>query len=86
METTFTLRRDELDAEFLESVKKLFRNHRELQITISASTDFGLNAPESRQEYFQRLEKAVENLEKGQDQVILNEEEFDTFSLNKLSK
>jgi cell fate (sporulation/competence/biofilm development) regulator YlbF (YheA/YmcA/DUF963 family) len=86
METTFILRREELDAEFLESVKKLFRNHRELQITITTSTDFGLNAPETREAYFQRLEAAARNLEKGENQVVMTEEELDAFSLNQLLK
>ena len=82
METTFVIRREELDADFLESVKRLFKDSRELHITISNAEDFGLTAAETREEYFQRLEKAAENLARGENQVVMSEAEFDEFSLN----
>jgi hypothetical protein len=84
METTFTLRRDELDTEFLESVKRLFRNARELQITISSATDFGLTQSETKEAYFARLEQAARNLEAGQNQIVMTDDAFDEFSLRLL--
>jgi hypothetical protein len=85
METTFTLRKDELDTEFLESIKRLFKNARELQITISSATDFDLNRPETNDEYFARLEKAAKNLENEQNRVVMTDEQFDDLSLNLLT-
>jgi hypothetical protein len=84
METTFTIRRDELDTEFLESVKKLFRNARELQITISSATDFDLNRAETKDDYFARLEKAATNLENQENRVVMTDDAFDEFSLRLL--
>lgn len=84
METTFTLRKDELDAEFLESIKRLFKHSRELQITISSVTDFALTETETSEQYFIRLEKAAQNLAIGQNQVVMTEEQFDDLSLNLL--
>jgi hypothetical protein len=84
METSFTLRKDELDTEFLESVKRLFRNARELQITITSATDFDLTRTETREAYIARLEQAAANLEAGQNQVIMTDDEFDAFSLRLL--
>lgn len=84
METTFTIKKEELDTDFLESVKRLFRNTRELQITISSATDFNLNQPETKEAYFARLEKAAKNLAVGQNQVVMTDDEFDEFSLGLL--
>ena len=84
METTFTLRKDELDNEFLESIKGLFKNARELQITISSATDFDLTKSESPTEYITRLERAAQNLETGQNWVMMTDEQFDDFTLGLL--
>ncbi len=84
METTFTLRKDELDTEFLESVKRLFKNAKELQITITTATDFDLTQTETRDQYVARLEKAAHNLATGQNRVVMTDEQFDDFSLNLL--
>lgn len=82
METTFILRKDELDTEFLESVKRLFKESTELQITITAATDFNLTQAETREQYLTRLEKAAHNLASGQHRVVMTDEQFDDFSLN----
>lgn len=84
METTFTIRKDELDDEFLESIKRLFKNDRELQITISSATDFNLTQPETTADYMVRLEKAAQNLEAGRNKITMTNEQFDDFSLNLL--
>ena len=84
METTFTLRKDELDNEFLESVKRLFKNARELQITITSATDFDLTKSESPVDYIARLERAAQNLEAGQNRVVMTDEQFDDLTLNLL--
>jgi hypothetical protein len=84
METSFTLRKDELDTEFLESVKRLFRNARELQITITSATDFDLTRTETREAYIARLEQAAANLEAGHNQIVMTDNDFDAFSLRLL--
>lgn len=84
METTFTIRKDELDSEFLESIKRLFKNARELQITITSTTDFNLTQPETATEYITRVENAAQNLEAGRNRVVMTDEQFDDFSLNLL--
>jgi hypothetical protein len=84
METTFTLRKEELDTEFLEAIKRLFKNARELQITVSSATDFNLTQPETPAEYTARLEKAAQNLEANRNRVVMTDEQFDDFSLNLL--
>ncbi|GAB4052623.1 hypothetical protein [Spirosoma litoris] len=84
METTFTIRKDELDSEFLDSIKRLFKNARELQITITSTTDFNLTQPETAAEYITRVENAAQNLEAGRNRVVMTDEQFDDFSLNLL--
>lgn len=83
METSFVLKKEELNMDFIESIKKLFKKNQELQITISASEDFGLTAKESQKAYFVRLEKAKDNFEKG-NVIAFSEDEFDAFSLSKI--
>ena len=84
METTFIIRKEELDNEFLESIKRLFKNARELQITVSSATDFDLTKSESPSEYIDRLEKAAQNLEAGRNRIVMTDEPFDDFTLNLL--
>jgi hypothetical protein len=86
METIFTLRQEELDSEFLNTIKQLFRNSRELQITISTAEDFGLTRRESREEYVARLTKAAQNLATESGRVVMTEAEFDDFSSDILLK
>ena len=42
METTFVITPDELDNNFLESLKRLFRHRKQLQISVSVAEDFNL--------------------------------------------
>ena len=43
METKFVVSKDELDINFLDSLKKLFKHSRLLQISVNTSEDFNLN-------------------------------------------
>jgi len=86
METTFHLKLSELDLNFLEGIKKLFGNDREIQITVSSSTDFELNLKETTEEYFVRIEKSLNNLNNGKNIVSLTEDELDEFSLSRIAK
>lgn len=84
MESTFQIKILELDSNFIEGIKKLFGNEREIQITVSSSTDFGLNIKESNEEYFNRLETALKNLKEKKNVVSLSEDELDEFSLDRI--
>ena len=84
MESTFHIKLSELNINFLEGIKKLFGNEREIQITVSSSTDFDLNVKENNEEYFSRLEKALTNLKEKKSIVSLSEDELDKFSLDRI--
>jgi len=76
MESSFTLRVSELDSDFVKTIKRLFSKEREVTITISSATDFGLHAIETKEEYFSRLEKALKNIEQGKG-IVISEHDFD---------
>jgi len=84
MESTFVLQPSELDNDFLESLKKLFRHTRQLQITVSASEDFGLLQNESPTECLKRLEQNLADLKQHKNVIALSEAELDGFILQKL--
>ncbi len=86
METTFVIKKEELDLNFLESIKKLFKQSRELQITISNNEDFGLTKTETKKEYLERLEKIAKSIDTNTKRIEMSADEFDTFSLGLLSK
>ena len=54
MESTFFIKPDDLNSDFLEAGKKLFSKSRQLQITINTSEDFDLLKPETSKEYIER--------------------------------
>lgn len=86
MESTFVLRRDELNADFIEIIKRLFKNQQELQITITAPEDFGLNNSESEEAYWERLKKAASNVESRTQVVEISEGELDELADRMLQK
>ncbi len=65
MNTSFTLSLSELDENFLNTIKTVFKNEREIIVNISGIDDFELNKPESNKKYISRLLKAKENLKNG---------------------
>lgn len=85
METSLRIKVSELDMGIIENIKRLFGADKEVMLTIESSTDFGLNATETKEQYFQRLENAIENLEKGK-KVTLTEQEMDEMVLQQLKK
>lgn len=86
MESTFVLRRDELNADFIEIIKNLFKNQQELQITVTAPEDFGLNKSESKEAYWERLKKAAANVESRTQVVEITEGELDELAGRMLQK
>lgn len=85
METSLRIKLSELDMRLIERIKQLFGNDREITLTIQATTDFGLTKAESKRDYLKRLERAVENLEKGR-KVELTEAELDDLVLQRVKR
>jgi len=86
VEPTFVLRRDELTIEFIEVIKNLFKDEEELQITVIASEDFGLNQPEDRNAYWARFKKDDANVESKTQIVEISEIELDDLAHRMLQK
>ncbi len=76
METTIVLRKEELNNEFIEGIKKIFKNYNKLQITVSNSDDKNDFFPESKDNYFSRLEQASKDVNLG-NKITFLESEFD---------
>ncbi|MBK9735212.1 MAG: hypothetical protein IPO92_09700 [Saprospiraceae bacterium] len=76
MDSTFILRSDELDLKFLESIRSLYHDAQMIQITISKSTDLNIGKKETKEEYFQRLEKAARAVDEG-NKISFTPDEFD---------
>ena len=74
MRTHIVLKKEELDQAFLDHIKSLFRDTDELEISIAASEDFNLYQKESQKQYFDRLEKAMKEVENNK--ISFSEEEF----------
>ena len=76
MDSTFILRSDELDIKFLESIRSLYKDSQMIQITISKRSDSNLDNYETKEEYFNRLEKAARAVDEGH-KVSFTTNEFD---------
>jgi hypothetical protein len=83
METSLRIKVSELDMAIIERIKQLFGVNREITLTIESSNDFGLT--ETKEQYFQRLRKAIDNLENGR-KVSLSEHELNELVLQQLKK
>lgn len=84
MESTFIIEQSELNENFLESLKKLFRYSRQLQITVATSEDFGLLKKETPQQCLTRLEKNMSEMTAKENTIAITEEELDAFIFQKL--
>lgn len=80
METTIRIKNSELNSDFIDKIKVLFKNDEELEISISPVPDFGLSKNESRETYVKRIKHAINNLEKKDNIVSLSDTEFDALS------
>lgn len=83
METSLRIKVSELNMDLLNKIKRLFDKDRELTLTIRSSTDFELERALGKMAYFERLEKAIANLEKGKS-VQLSEAELDSMVIERL--
>ena len=84
MKSTFIIKMEDLNSEFLEAIKKLFSKSHQLQITINTSEDFYLLRTETSKGYLDRLKNAAEDVEKNENLVTISESELDEMVLSKL--
>ncbi len=80
METAIRIKSNELTPDFLKKIKALFSKEEELEISISPVSDFGLNKKESREEYVNRVNLAIRNLDKQTDTISLSDSEFENLT------
>jgi arsenate reductase-like glutaredoxin family protein len=76
MTTTFRLKANEFNNDFIEALKKLFRDN-EIEITVSDLSE--------TVEYSKELLQSIQNIEEGKDLISFTNEEFAEYS-NKLLK
>ena len=84
MESTFIISKDELDSNFLASLKKLFKNQKQLQISISIPEDFDLNQNETPKEYLKRLEYCLKEVKSNKNTISFSESELDNIIIENL--
>ena len=84
MESTFIIQPSELNNDFLESVNRLFKYLRQLQITVTTSENFGLLKPETPAESLARLEKNLAEMIAGKNTVTYTEAQLDDLVFQKL--
>ena len=80
METVIRIRSNELTPDFLNKIKALFSKDEELEISISPVSDFELNKKESREEYVNRVNMAIRNLDKQTSNVSLSDTDFENLT------
>ena len=85
METVFRIKATDLNLNFLNALKSLFKKDEEIEITVSSATDFGLNKTETKEEYIARIKRAIKSVEKG-NVVSFTEEKFDRLNENLTGK
>jgi len=85
METVLKIKVSDLDIDFIKVIKSLFKKEREIEITVSSATDFGLNKTETKEEYIARIKRAIKSVEKG-NVVSFTEEKFDKLNENLIGK
>jgi hypothetical protein len=81
MEAVLRIQSSEFTDELIEKIKALIRGKENSEITISISeqSSKGILREETREEYFERLEKSIENFEKG-NVVTFSGDSFELFS------
>ncbi|SEJ22098.1 hypothetical protein SAMN05216327_107170 [Dyadobacter sp. SG02] len=81
MDAVLKIQSSEFTDELIEKIKALIRGKENSEITISISDQAsnGTLREETREEYFERLEKGIKNLEKG-DVITFSGDSFELFS------
>lgn len=76
METIIRLSPSELTSDWLEKVKALFQNERQLEVRIKPVSN-PLVVNEDKEAYETRINEAIENLEKNRDTVSFSLKDFE---------
>jgi thiamine monophosphate kinase len=84
METTFVITPDELNIDFLSSLKKLFKHQNQLQISVSVPEDFNLLQTETPKQHLERLEKCLNEVNAKKNIITFSEEVLDEIIFEKL--
>jgi len=85
MQAVFTISAAEFDLKLFEKIKSLFQENKEgVELVISVRTKPSLQQHESRDEYFNRLERALENVTLDRDTVNLTVEEWQSLAGHKM--
>ncbi|MGV3601642.1 MAG: hypothetical protein ACO1N1_10585 [Dyadobacter fermentans] len=81
MDAVLRIQSSEFTDELIEKIKALIRGKENSEITISINehSSKGILREETREEYFARLEKAMDDLEKG-NVVTFSGDSFELFS------
>lgn len=84
METTFVITPAELNTNFLASLKKLFKNRSQIQISVSVPEDFNLLQTETPQASLARLEKCLDDINNKKNTITFTEAQLDDLIFEKL--
>jgi hypothetical protein len=84
MEAVIRLKYSELTPSFLDKLQRLFAGQTELEVAIKTVDDFGINTPETPEEYKKRVMQAIDSLEDNKDVKTLSPSEFENLSRNLL--
>ncbi|NCO55982.1 MAG: hypothetical protein GW876_11380 [Bacteroidetes bacterium] len=79
METTFRLKTSELP-DFVIVMKTLLKKEKVIEITVRPVRETNLEKVETKGEYWARINRSIENLDKGENVTSFTEDEFDRFS------
>jgi hypothetical protein len=85
METIIKVNSSELNKSLLDKIRKFIGNKENAEITISITSAKEHSRNETREQYFARLDKSIENLETG-NVVSFTTDEFKSFSSKLLNQ
>ncbi len=86
METVFRLKATDLNLDFLNAIKSLFKNDEEIEMQISSQSGFGVLKAETQTECNARIEKSFNNVKKKRNIVSLTGDEFVVLTQKLLKK
>ncbi len=84
MVTTLNLTPDELTVELLEQIKQMFSASKHIEIEIRSLSENSLYDKETKEEYKERILKAIDNVENKKKIVAFTENEFTELTDNLL--
>ena len=86
METTFRLKTTDLNLDFLNAIKSLFKKEENIEVQISSKSVFSVLKAEIQEECNSRIEKSFNNVKKKRNVVTFTGEEFEALTKKLLKK